>query len=173
MKLTNRWAGSMAKKSKSPLTKAKEKAWDEFSRFIRTRDCIKYGGSLTEGICVTCNTPYPFKKLQAGHFIAGRTNAILLDEDLCHTQCYGCNMGRSGAHVEYFVWMEKTYGREVIDIFRRRKSETLKMNEQDWLDQKTYWKKRTEALILAHSSDPYGERLRELISLGKTLTINT
>lgn len=161
----------MAKRT--PLKIAKDKAWDSFSIFIRTRDCIKYTGTVDNGMCVTCNRPYPFKNLQAGHFIAGRTNAILLDEDLCHTQCFGCNMGRSGAHVEYFVWMEKTYGREVIDIFRRRKSETLKMNEQDWLDQKTYWRKRTEALILAHRMNPYSQDVQELISLGKTLKKNT
>ena len=98
----------MVKRKKSPLELAKDAAWDAFSIFIRTRDCIKYTGTVDNGMCVTCNRPYPFEKLQAGHFIAGRTNAILLDEDLCHTQCYGCNMGRSGAHVEYFVWMEKT-----------------------------------------------------------------
>lgn len=158
----------MAKK-KSPLELAKEKAWKAFSVFIRTRDCIKYGGSLTDGICVTCKKPYPFKKLQAGHFIAGRTNAILLDEDLVHTQCYGCNMGRSGAHVEYFVYMEETYGREVIDIFRRRKAETLKMNEQDWLDEASHWKKRTEELVRQFNYDKFSPSMAELVRYGKTL----
>lgn len=155
----------MAKSIKS----SKEAAWREFSKFIRTRDCIRYGGSLDEGLCVTCSRQYPFSKLQAGHFIAGRTNAILLDEDLVHAQCYGCNMGRSGAHVEYFVFMEKTYGREAIDIFRRRKNQVLKMKADDWTEQKIYWNKRTTALAEAYRSNPYSPRLQELTSLGKTL----
>ena len=156
-------------KKKSDLSKAKQLAWSAFSIFIRTRDCIKYGGNPDEGMCVTCNRPYPFKKLQAGHFIAGRTNAILLDEDLCHTQCFGCNMGRSGAHVEYFVFMEKNYGRDAIDIFRQRKPLTLKMRIDDWIEQKLYWEERTAELLRHYNTNKYGSELSELLTLGKTL----
>lgn len=153
----------MAKKTE------KDKAWDRFSIFIRTRDCIKYGGSLEDGMCVTCQRPYPFKKLQAGHFIGGRTNSILLDEDLVHAQCYGCNVGRGGAYVEYFVWMEEQYGREMIDVFRGRKAVTLKMTDVDWLHEQVYWKKRTQMLIDEFTKDKYSPRMSKLLELGKTI----
>ena len=157
----------MAKRT--PLKIAKDNAWDAFSAFIRTRDCLRTSGTLEEGVCISCDKCIPYKGSQAGHFIAGRTNAILLDEDLVHLQCYHCNIGLSGNYVEYFVRMEKLYTREEIDIFRSRKALTKKMKIDDWKEQTAYWKKRTEALVSAYVSNPYGERLRELTSLGKTL----
>jgi hypothetical protein len=111
------------------LTKAKKKAWDAFSLYIRTRDAIRTTGSLDRCACVTCGREYPRTGvgcIQAGHFIASRVNSILFDERGCHGQCYGCNVGRNGAAVEYFVYMENTYGREVIDELRQLKFQTRK-----------------------------------------------
>ena len=116
----------------SPKEKAKAKAWVSFSRYIRTRDCIRFTGDPTEGVCVTCKRPYPYKKLQAGHFIGGRTSSILFDEEAVFTQCYGCNVGRGGAHVEYFVFMEQEVGREKIDELRKRKSDKVKYTQFDY-----------------------------------------
>lgn len=119
-------------KKRKPAAKAKAKAWSAFSRYIRTRDCIRFSGDPTRGICVTCQRPYEFKALQAGHFIAGRTNAILFDEEAVYAQCYGCNVGRSGAHVEYFIFMEKEHGREKIDALRAKKSQAVKFTQTDY-----------------------------------------
>ena len=158
----------MSRRKRSPLKIAKDKAWVEFSKFIRTRDCIRTMNSLDTGLCVSCSREYPFGKLQAGHFLAGRTNAILLDEDLVHAQCYGCNVGRSGQYLDYFFWMERTYGRPTVDKFVQRKKLTLKMNEQDWLTREVEYRQKTEALIVAwEDNDP---QLPSLIELGKTVT---
>jgi len=73
--------------AKTAKAKAKEACWKAFSKYIRTRDCIRFGNSLTDGMCVTCKRTYPFKKLQAGHFIQGRGNSVLLDERLVYSQC--------------------------------------------------------------------------------------
>ena len=161
----------MAKRT--PLKIAKDSAWSAFSAFIRTRDCLRTSGTLEEGVCISCGRPTPYKGSQAGHFISGRTNAILLDEDLVHLQCYHCNIGLSGNYVEYFVAMEQLYTREEIDLFRSRKAITKKMKIDDWKEQTAYWRKRTEALILAHRMNPYSQDVQELISLGKTLKKNT
>lgn len=159
----------IAKRKKSPLELAKDAAWTEFSRFIRTRDCVITSGTLDSGVCVTCKREYPFKKLQAGHFIAGRTNAILLDEDLVHIQCFGCNMGRGGSHVEYFVYMEEVYGRDTIDIFRRRKGVSIKYDKDEWREFAHWYKERTSEITREYNYDRYGMRLLELCSLKKTL----
>ena len=79
-------------------------------------------------------------------------------------------MGRSGAHVEYFVFMEKNYGRDAIDIFRQRKPLTLKMRIDDWIEQKLYWKERTAELLRHYNTNKYGSELYELLTLGKTLS---
>lgn len=118
--------------AKPTITRAKKKAWDSFSRYIRTRDCVRFTGDPEHGICVTCKRPYPFKQLQAGHFIAGRTNSVLFDEDAVYSQCYGCNVGRGGAAVEYFVWMEEEVGREKIDELRAKRHQTVKYTLFDY-----------------------------------------
>jgi hypothetical protein len=114
---------------KQTLSKVKKKAWTEFSLYIRTRDALKTTGDLERCLCVTCGREYPTRgigSVQAGHFIPGRGNSILFDERNCHGQCYGCNVGKNGAAVEYFVFMENTYGREVINELRFLKGRTRK-----------------------------------------------
>jgi hypothetical protein len=70
--------------------------------------------------------------MQAGHFISGRTLSLLFDSRNCHTQCYGCNVGRNGSYVEYFIYMEERYGRKVIDELRRLKYQSKKYGIGDY-----------------------------------------
>lgn len=130
----------------SDLKRAKTKAWAAFSLFIRTRDCLRFTGDPENGICVTCKRPYPLKKLQAGHFIAGRTNAVLFDEDAVYSQCYGCNIGRGGSHVEYFVFMEEEVGRERIEELRKKRHETVKFKKEDYEQIRELYQSKLEAL---------------------------
>ena len=148
---------------------AKQKAWDEFSKFISTRDCVRTTNTLTEGVCVTCPRKYAFGKLQAGHFLGGRTNSILLDEDLVHGQCYGCNVGKSGQYVEYFVWMEKQYGRDTIDVFRERKTQTVKITDAEWDAYAAHYKARRISIEIQWKEDKYSPLLQHLVRLGVTL----
>lgn len=155
---------------RTPLKIAKDKAWDEFSAFIRVRDCLRTSGTLEEGVCISCDRAIPYKGSQAGHFIAGRTNAILLDEDLVHLQCYHCNIGLSGNYVEYFVAMEQLYTREEIDLFRSRKAVTKKMKIDDWKEQTAYWKLRREKLERVFNSEGrWSPSLQKMLELKKTL----
>ena len=95
----------MAPKKELTMTQWKKKLWPVFSKYIRTRDCIKTSGSPLRGRCVTCNKLYPIKKLQAGHFIPGRYDAILFDEEQVHAQCYCCNMKLQGMWHKYYLFM--------------------------------------------------------------------
>lgn len=139
----------MAKK-KTGKQKAKEKAWAAFSRYIRTRDCLRFRNSLDEGVCVTCKREYPFKHLQAGHFISGRGNAVLFDERIVYSQCSGCNVHLRGNYVEYFVFMEQEWGRDMIDEFRALKHQTKIYKEFDYLRIEQEYTERTQALIDEH-----------------------
>lgn len=72
------------------LKKSKKKAWDAFSKYVRLRDALKTTGTHTHAKCYTCLKRYPaFGKgcLQAGHFIPGRNNSILIDEVGVNAQC--------------------------------------------------------------------------------------
>lgn len=139
------------KKKRSPRQIAKDDAWTAFSIYIRTRDCLRFTDDPTEGMCVTCKRYYPFKQLQAGHFISGRGNAVLFDERLVYTQCVGCNgnppYGKGGNYVEYFRFMLDEVGLEKIDEFRNLKSETKIYKEADFRELERLFKEKTTALF--------------------------
>lgn len=79
------------RKKSTPRALAKKKAWEAFSLYIRTRDCIRFTGDPEQGMCVTCKSFKPRKELQAGHFVGGRGNAVLFDERLVYSQDGYCN----------------------------------------------------------------------------------
>lgn len=107
----------MAKRS--PRAKAKLKAWQAFSLYIRTRDKR----------CVTCSAG---KADHAGHFIDGRHNAVLFSERGVHGQCYHCNVGLKGNKLEYWLFMEKAYGRKVIDQLIEESKQTVQYKIHDF-----------------------------------------
>lgn len=140
----------MAKRTARQI--AKDKAWDQFSVYIRTRDCLRFTGTPDQGMCVTCRRRYPFKKLQAGHFIQGRGNAVLFDERLVYSQCLGCNgnppMGKGGNYVEYFLFMEREWGRKKLDEFIQLKHRAVQYKIHDFIEIKEKYRDKTEKLLL-------------------------
>lgn len=122
---------SKKRKRKSPKTKDQytkndwfKWLWPVFSRYIRTRDCLATTGTETHGKCVTCGRTLAFGKLQAGHFIPGRTDAILFDEDQVYAQCYRCNMKLQGMWHKYFLFMQVKFGiMRVMDMIANCEAE--------------------------------------------------
>ena len=105
----------------------KAKAWTEFSRYIRTRDTVSHG----HGICCTCNKPYPtfgVGCMQAGHYVAGRINAILFEEHGCHAQCYNCNINLKGNTLNYRLFMDDKYGRKERERIEQLRFKTIKFS---------------------------------------------
>lgn len=103
----------MAKKnpsrSKKPsVAKLKKKAWSFFSIYIRQKDADRNGINA----CVTCGVKAHWKKLQAGHMVAGRGNNILFDERGVAPQCYACNCCKHGNVLAYIEYLEKKLGRD-------------------------------------------------------------
>ncbi len=138
---------------RSDRQKAKDKAWAAFSLFIRTRDSIKTTGTLDRCVCVTCPRSYPRTGvgcIQAGHFIPGRRNSVLFSETGVHGQCLGCNgnppMGKGGNSIEYFLFMEKTYGREVIDELIAQSKQTVQYKTHDFERFAEEYERKTEEL---------------------------
>ncbi len=75
--------------------------------------------------CVSCQRKMPWKQIQAGHFIDGRFNSILFDERGIHPQCGVCNVVYNGRKEEYFIYMERTWGREIIDELRAQRNQQV------------------------------------------------
>ena len=113
----------MKKKTVSSL---KKKAWKIFSQYIRLKASI--GGYC---YCYTCIAVKPWKEMQAGHLLDGRTNSILFDERGVKVQCYACNCMRSGNKEVYIPKFIDNEGRELYDELVRQKNETVKWSVSD------------------------------------------
>lgn len=133
------------------LGKWKKKAWKYFSIYIRTRDCIKTTGSPDYGICVTCEKRFHFKELQAGHYVSGRNNAVLFDEDLVHAQCMRCNIWLEGNKTKYALFMFKRFTPRQMEKFEALRNKTVRRSMFDYGLMVDDYKKRTKELLDALS----------------------
>jgi len=114
----------MFRKKKTPYRKAKEKAWNTFSEYIRKRDCLQSTGSLERGFCCSCHRLVEYKNSQAGHFLDGRGNSILFEETGVHLQCSGCNIWKHGNKIAYYDFMRDIYGQEHIEKLKAQAKQT-------------------------------------------------
>ena len=130
----------------SELSRAKQRAWKAFSEYIRRRDCLDTTGTWDYGICCTCGKQYHFAHLQAGHFIAGRTNSVLFREQGVHGQCRGCNIFGNGKNAEYILYMKDRYGDEVIEQEAKAKTVTTKYTVKDFKEIEKEYKEKLEEL---------------------------
>jgi hypothetical protein len=126
---------------------AKKKAWEACSRFIRVRDCIKTTGSPSRGRCTTCGRPYPFKCLQAGHWLQGRHPSVLFDPRNIHAQCYYCNIQLRGNPVKYYHFMEYTYGLEVMAILEVHDGQKKQFTVQELIDIRREFEEKEKILL--------------------------
>lgn len=107
--------------AKSTIKTYKAGVWYEFSLYIRSRD------SDNNGICTCCTCGkkmfWSGVECQAGHFVPGRTNNILFDERIVHSQCSRCNEYLGGNHWEYRKFMKSKYGYsdEILEEFHSLK----------------------------------------------------
>lgn len=86
------------KKSKSDYDILYKKVWKLFSEFIRR---------TSKGRCFTCDTKYPWRKLNAGHFIH---NSLDFDEINVHGQCSRCNRFLHGNAAVYAIKLVEIHG---------------------------------------------------------------
>ena len=124
----------------------KDVVWPLFSKYIRTRDCLKTTGCASFGLCITCLKRYHFKLLQAGHYIPGRHNQNLFEETGCHAQCYNCNINLKGnTHV---------YSKKLKELYNE--------GHPDWLYQNAQIIKKYTLSELEELATDLKEKLKEM-----------
>jgi len=124
----------------------KKTVWTNFSKFIRLKECLETTGTLNFGKCCTCNSVLSFNKLQAGHFVPGRSNAVLFHEDIVHLQCISCNHHKSGNLTEYVEYMHRRYGIEKTSYLRGLRYQKVKYSEFDFYLLNEEFKKKIKLL---------------------------
>ena len=130
----------MAKKQ--TLRTLKNKAWKVFSEWVRRRDADE-GGTTR---CVTCKTAIFWKEAHAGHFVPGRTNAVLFHPDVTNVQCPVCNIWRGGNYQAYTLYMLDKYGREKVEEFMSLRRKVVKLTRSDLEDLINLYKTKLESL---------------------------
>jgi len=121
-----------------PRQRAKRQAWDYLSKALRL-EAADDGGYCT---CVTCETVHHWKEMDAGHWIGGRRESILFEEDAIHCQCLKCNRYHHGnpfgvtgkqrsVDAAYNTYMFDHYGQDRMDelLKRNQKSKTHMLAE--------------------------------------------
>lgn len=135
---------------KITIAKAKKKAWEQFSLYIRLRDSLKTVGNLQQCRCITCGTIRPSTGagcVHAGHFIPGRKNGVLFHEDLVHGQCGVCNMWKKGDWINYERAMIEMYGREQVEEFKKLADITVKYTVTELQEIEAKYKSKVAELL--------------------------
>lgn len=133
----------MKKYKSTDLAKLKRKLEGIFNEYIRRRDCV--GGY---GLCISCNKPYQYEKLQAGHFWSkGAYPAIRYDERNVHSQCAGCNLFRHGNHGEYRLGLIQKIGQEEVDKLEQDRNLARKYTVSELVDLIELYEKKIEELL--------------------------
>ena len=103
------------KKPKKPsVAKLKKLAWKLFSIYIRSKDA-DWNGMVH---CYTCSWYGPWRRLQAGHFVPGRGNAILFEEKGVFPQCWVCNIRKHGNTLVYMDNLIRDFGKKRVNYLR-------------------------------------------------------
>ena len=118
----------MKRKSKrDSISSLKKKAWNLLSKAIRLEAADKNGICK----CVTCDQKKPWKEIQAGHLVSGRTNGVLFDERGIFPQCYACNVCRQGMGAEYTLFIIENYGQGLVDELIQKRRETVRFTKTE------------------------------------------
>ena len=138
-KLTQSARGNRKQKS---LAKLKKEAWDLLSKIVR----ITYANSRGYVTCYTCGAIKHWKEMQAGHAIPGRTESVLLDEEILRPQDSACNVWKNGMH---HIFTTKLIEERGMDWWREKLLQSNRVKKWDRVE--------LEKLI-----ERYKSRLKEL-----------
>lgn len=107
-------------KKENSKSKAKQNAWDWFSRYIRLRDS-------KNGVCrcITCGCVKIWNKgIDAGHYIPkSKGEQFYFNEDNAHAQCRYCNSFRSQQDLPYRESLIEKIGLQKVERLEQMKNE--------------------------------------------------
>lgn len=132
---------------KQKVTSVKKKAWNAFSLYVRTRDCLLTTGCASFGLCITCGKRYHIKLLQAGHFVPGRHNAVLFSEEGTHAQCYNCNINLRGNTLKYRHKIVEIYGVGYDEVLEKLSEEIVQFKYNDYVEIAERYAQKTKSIL--------------------------
>jgi len=119
----------MARSRFNPIPKPKREPKDKwatpdnnFSKFIRVRDCLYFSGNTNAGRCCTCGKPLMIYDADCGHFITRDVHSLRFCETNAHMQCKLCNWHRKGEQAKHQDYIEKVHGPEVLRVLQNERN---------------------------------------------------
>jgi hypothetical protein len=111
-------------------TNYKARLWDVFSKYVR----LSYADAQGMVACVTCDAVAHWKEMDAGHYHP-RTDGLALYFDLrnVHPQCTSCNRFRRGNLTRYALFLQKTYGPNILMELDEKRRLFAKISEPEYL----------------------------------------
>jgi hypothetical protein len=146
--------------AKSITNPAKKKAWDNFSRMIRVRDCIATTGIPFVGVCITCQKRFHIRALQAGHCFPGRNNGRLFQEKLVNAQCVICNERLHGRLNRYKEAMINKYGEKQVKKWEIEGKKVIHNRDMDFEGRADEYKKRTNEMLKPFGYMTYNQMMK-------------
>lgn len=120
-----------------------------WERVIAGGRLMKVHRCVGQCVCVTCGKVSPWKTpngtMEAGHFLPGRTFAILYEEDNVAPQCAYCNKHLHGAPDRFRLWMSEVRGEDTIDRLTRLKATTRQFSREELVDMRIAYQVRLKA----------------------------
>ena len=136
--------------------KDKTKAWKAFSEYNRRYYCIKTTGTEYRGICITCSRGFVYSALEAGHFVSGRSNAVLFSMKFVRPQCTYCNRIMHGETNKYRKALYLEYGEDYVDRWElklKSYAKSAKIKNIDWVERTERYKRKLKNIM-----KPFGLR---------------
>jgi len=128
---------------KGERSKAKKKAWTQFSRFIRLRDSDEYGRAK----CITCPAVKHYLEMDAGHFITRAKESTLFDERNVSCQCKGCNRFQGGKFFEHEQAIERKFGKGTVETLKIKAGQRCKRTISDYQFIESTYRLRADTIL--------------------------
>ena len=113
-------------KSKT-LPQLKRACWTLISEWVRRKDANPDGYAR----CYSCGIVGHWKDMQAGHFVPGRTGAVLLNLEVIRVQCPQCNIFLHGNLGPFTLRMVDELGRAKVDELLKLRHQVKKWSRSE------------------------------------------
>jgi hypothetical protein len=134
---------TLTRTPKGERSKAKAKAWTQFSRFIRLRDSDEYGRAK----CITCPAVKHWSEMDAGHFITRAKESTLFNERNVSCQCKGCNRFQGGKFYEHEQAIERKFGKGTVETLKVKAGQRCKRTISDYQFIESTYRLRADTIL--------------------------
>jgi len=141
--------------------KARKEAINELCRYVRIKECLETTGLPFVGICFTCDRRFHITALDAGHFVSGRRNAVVFEENGIHIQCSAwCNRVNHGNPKIYKDKMLARYGKEEVKRLEQLKHKVIQDKDMDFEGIAKKYKAKYESVMRKYGYKTWSEILK-------------